>query len=606
MDCKFMRVAGALQSFYSVPVYQREYVWESENVNQLLNDIRDNTEATNAVGTITDSDVYFIGSIVVVVENAAPQKFVLIDGQQRLTTLFLILCGVKKRLLELGEDAPNWLNDTLRNVVVDAKGDDKYEYRLELNYKRNQEILVDAFKGEIPLKKSEDRTPAQNNMVQAFSSVRDFLISEFDSAVELKQFAADLQNRVGLVRIETNDMQKALVVFETLNDRGVGLDAFDLLKNLLYKEVTNEQTSNQLTEIWNEIKEYVADSAHIKPLRFLRYFLFSIDDDIGNKPPTEQRAFSWFQNNENLSRFSINHQPIKFARRLHSSAKHYNEMLTLGLDHLGNRSPAMSSLNLLAGKTGRQHMALLLTAAEKNCPKEKFERLVESIESVLFYSFSTGLRSQTLEQNFSDWTRRLKKMNLSDDSSFDDLIQVMRNDNVDAYTLFYEGFDTFNQFSVNRSRMIYILGKYLQNSEKLNNDSDYSFLETLIGKSTNKLDIEHIYPQNPSIPAKEEFGAADDDESEISIRLLSNLLLMEASLQKSCSNKPYSEKKLKYAESQFWMIKKFAKEKPFGPANLVKGLKNWPTHEKWNRIELLRRQAFLKEKAREIWNYGDS
>ncbi len=598
-----MRVAGALQSFYTVPVYQREYVWDSENVNQLLNDIRDNTEASATGAPIADSDVYFIGSIVVVVENNAPQKFVLIDGQQRLTTLFLILCGIKARLTELGEDTPNWLNDTLRNVVVDAKGDDKHEYRLELNYKKNQEILIEAFRGDVTVKASESRTPSQKNMVQAFTCVRDFL-KEYESSVALKQFAADLQNKVGLVRIETSDMQKALVVFETLNDRGVGLDAFDLLKNLLYKEVSNDQTSNQLTEIWNEIKDYIADSAHIRPLRFLRYFLFSIDDDIGNKPPTEQKAFSWFQNNENLDRFSINHQPIKFAKRLHSAAKHYNEMLTRSLNHLGERSPAMSSLNCLAGKTARQHMALLLTAAEKNCPKEKFERLVESIESVLFYSFSTGLRSQTLEQHFSDWTRRLKKMNLTDDSAFDDLIQVMRNDMMGAYTLFYEGFDSFSQLSVNRARLIYILGKFLQNSEKLNNDSDYAFLDTLIGKSTSKLEIEHVYPQNPSTASRDEFGVTDDDESEESIRLLSNLLLMEASLQKSCSNKPYSEKKLKYSESQFWMVKKFAKENPFGPSSLIKGLKAWPTHEGWNREELLRRQEFLKEKAREIWNFG--
>lgn len=602
MDCKFMRVGAALQSFYEVPVYQREYVWKIEHVNQLLSDINDNSESTSG-HQIDDSDVYFIGSIVVVVKNTAPQKFVLIDGQQRLTTLFLILCAVKSKFGDLGEQSPTWLNDTLRNVVVDAKGDDKHEYRLELNYKQNQQVLVDAFKGDIPVKPLKDRTPAQNNMIQAIACIREFL-EGIDSAIELKQFAADLQNKVGLVRIETNDMQKALVVFETLNDRGVGLDAFDLLKNLLYKEVASEQTSNELTEIWDEIKEYVANSVHIRPLRFLRYFLFSIDDTIGNKPPTEQKVFAWFQREENLKRFGIDNQPIKFAERLRLAAKHYNAMLTQSVDHLGNRSPALSSLNFLAGRTARQHMALLLTAVEKNCSKIRFEKLVKCIESVLFYSFTTGLRSQTLEQRFADWTRRLKGIELSDDSSFDDMIQVMRNDTRDVYDDFYEGFDTFSESSVNKQRLIYVLGKYLQHSEEINKDSDYAFLDSLIGNNTINLDIEHIYPQTPSDEAWDEFGASNQDQSESSIRLLGNLLLMEASLQKSCGNKPYSEKRLKYGESKFWMVKKFAKESPLGPLSLVKGLESWPTHKTWEPKELHLRQAFLKEKAKEIWNYG--
>ena len=605
MDCKFMNIGDALKSFYTVPIYQREYVWESENVEQLLNDIKDNSESSTSTDAHSDSETYFIGSIVVVVENATPPKFVLIDGQQRLTTLFLILCGIRGRLTELEGTTPDWLNNTLRTVTPDEQGNDKLEYRLELNYERNQNILVEAFLGGLPAKTTAEHTPAERNMIQAYSAVTEFIAREVNSANALKKFAANLQEKVGLVRIETTDMQKALIVFETLNDRGVGLDPFDLLKNLLFRAVSNEKTIREITEIWSDIKSYVADSAYIKPLRFLRFFLFSIDDQIGNRPPSERRAFAWFQNDVNLRRFSIDTNPVQFAKRLRVAAKRYNEMLTKNLDHFGKKLPGLSSLNFLAGNAARQHMALLLAAAEKNCPEDKFERLVRSIESVLFYSFSTGMRSQTLEQHFADWTRSLKAMDLTDDSAFQHLLETMRHDTQDAFSAFYDNFSSFGQSSISRSRLLYVLSKFLQKSEESNNDSNYEFLDSLIGKNAQNLDVEHIYPQNPSEAAYAEFGAESVEESEEKVRLLGNLLLMEASLQKSCSNKAYAEKKPKYGESQFWMIKKFTKHELSGTTKLIDSLDAWTTHETWNTTELATRQASLGEIAKQIWNYGD-
>ena len=87
-------VSEVFKSFYVVPDYQREYVWEEAQVEQLLRDIR--TEQLDG----GDAE-YFIGSIVV-----CPRKdgaFDLIDGQQRTTTLFVTLCAIRDRLLALGE-----------------------------------------------------------------------------------------------------------------------------------------------------------------------------------------------------------------------------------------------------------------------------------------------------------------------------------------------------------------------------------------------------------------------------------------------------------------------------------------------------------------------
>ena len=94
MDCKFLKIQDVLKDFYIVPDYQREFVWTKEQIEQLLEDI------ASVIGrsTIADDseDLYFIGSIVVFQRKINGQnKLHLIDGQQRLTTLFLTLCAIK-------------------------------------------------------------------------------------------------------------------------------------------------------------------------------------------------------------------------------------------------------------------------------------------------------------------------------------------------------------------------------------------------------------------------------------------------------------------------------------------------------------------------------
>src|SRR4051812_39699621 len=82
-----IKIADVFQSFYVVPDYQREYVWETEHVEQLLSDINAELTGNNAV----TAPEYFIGSIVVCPGNEGVLE--LIDGQQRMTTLFLVLCA---------------------------------------------------------------------------------------------------------------------------------------------------------------------------------------------------------------------------------------------------------------------------------------------------------------------------------------------------------------------------------------------------------------------------------------------------------------------------------------------------------------------------------
>ena len=94
IESKDFTVGDLLKDFYAVPDYQREYVWGQDSVEQLLDDIR----AEQADAPTTE---YFIGSIVTC--PGLGGRLALIDGQQRMTTLFAILCAYRDRLRSLGQ-----------------------------------------------------------------------------------------------------------------------------------------------------------------------------------------------------------------------------------------------------------------------------------------------------------------------------------------------------------------------------------------------------------------------------------------------------------------------------------------------------------------------
>src|SRR5579863_873319 len=94
IESKDFTLGEIFRDFYAVPDYQREYVWGEEEVEQLLMDIR--TEQGN-----DDETEYFIGSIVTCLNKQG--RYDLIDGQQRMTTIFLTLCALRDRLRLLGE-----------------------------------------------------------------------------------------------------------------------------------------------------------------------------------------------------------------------------------------------------------------------------------------------------------------------------------------------------------------------------------------------------------------------------------------------------------------------------------------------------------------------
>lgn len=576
-----IKVADVFQAFYAVPDYQREYVWETEQVEQLLTDIN----AELAGNDPAKAPEYFIGSIVVCPGSDGVLE--LIDGQQRMTTLFLTLCAIRDRIKKLGEKPPGALGPQIAATSTDAAGHDHFRYRLDLQYEDSGDILVriaeDALDGA-----DGAHTRSIANIRNAYEVALGFLTREFgDDAGALRAFYGYLINKVKLIRIQTKDVAKALKIFETINDRGVGLDSMDLLKNLLFMKASRDEFE-KLKVHWKELQDTIFDMGE-KPLRFLRYFIFSrYDVDVLR----EDEIYGWFAKNEKVCGYAAD--PLGFAKELLRSAQAYRNFLS-GQDQNGGKNRYLENLQLLGGRAARQHLILLL--AGRHLPSELFDRLAREVEDLFFVYVITREPTRDFERNFARWAVELRKITDTDDlEAF--IARRFTPAKAELSARFDDALRRLYVGSVQQYRLRYILAKLTQHID-LNAYGETEGTKWLSRYTGGGFEIEHIFPQQPSEEAAAEFGAFEDPN--VADRL-GNLVLVEKSINASLGNRPYSQKRDVYRQSQLLLTKALA-ERPKVGANTkidiaVAGLDPFTA---WNEAAVIKRQEMLAALARSVW-----
>lgn len=229
---------------YTIPSYQREYSWKQEHCEALLNDIQEN-----------DSN-YFIGSIIWV-ENTNE----VIDGQQRLTSINLLLVAIYNRMCAPdfdGDEAINSKKESLKGMIVSDKktrlvlqkqGNNKEDFEYLLN---SEIIKVSTAK---PSNYGNRRISKNYNWFKehVMRLDKEEIIQLFDKICGLTFISAYVDNT-----------KAAFILFETMNNRGMALSAIDLIKNL-YLSRTDDEGSNSS---WKSLIEILGNESNQE--QFLR------------------------------------------------------------------------------------------------------------------------------------------------------------------------------------------------------------------------------------------------------------------------------------------------------------------------------------------------
>lgn len=589
------------ECFYIVPDYQREYVWTDKEVNQLLEDIGEQIDT----GTQRE---YFIGTVLV---SPTEQKnhFEVIDGQQRLTTFFLLLCALKH--LFLGEPQQRqMIAGLISTSYVDGDGDVRTNLKLEPRYENAGEVMAKLV--ELDADPMAVRAGIQaagiasfgslENLVNAYGALYRYLKDNYDDTAKLKKYWGYLANNVVFIQIST-DVSSALKIFETINERGVGLNPMDLLKNLLFTQVKQTQFS-QLKDEWKKITKPL-EKGKEKPLRFLRYFLMAnyvIKNERGDAVVREDEIYDWFIAKDNAAMCDYQGKPFEFVRKVIRSVEHYLAF-TNGLGNDGKPSLAMDSLKRLAGGAFSLHYVLLLAAA--NFPKPLFDHFVAQLESFLFYYIFTKTPTKDLERSFSQWADELRAI-----AEVSDPVQQKVQLNAFVADRFEKNMagksqelaDALNRFtlySMQQYRTRYLLARLTQHVEMA-----FSGLKVPGSlEPFTKLEIEHILPDNPTAELHATWTAENPNATYDDYKnRLGNLTLLEKPINIVASNDFYASKQVEYSKSGNYLTRSLVALTDVGQNTSISRinakLAAFPT---WNAASIEKRHGLLIALAQEVW-----
>ncbi|MBD2578651.1 DUF262 domain-containing protein [Oscillatoria sp. FACHB-1406] len=593
IESRDLSLSGLFEDFYSVPDFQREYVWEKQNVQKLLEDLFDNLSLFEGNSSSNLSE-YFLGSIVVCPDSTDDRKtFQLIDGQQRVTTLYLVFCALRYFILELG-DKSQFLEELIQGTAQDVRtGDDINKYRLSLQYDSLGAKTIDCIIHNLyPEKSWLNSSRSAQNINTAWKVIKVFLADNVeDNPKRFKEICAAIANRAKIIRIETPNLKNALKVFETINERGVGLSSIDLLKNYLFIHTSSKDSSksidrnwSSLTIKWGKLLEILYQSNQ-EPLPFLRYYLLShYSVEMQNNFP-EEEIYSWFI--EHGETEGIQKEPLKFMDELILAAEHYCKF-THAKNVDGSDNIYLKNIAKIQGRI-KQHLILLMGG--RFLEINLFNKLSFYVENLLFVNTITRKarrKDVNLTREFAQSARKLRYVKTSDD-----LNKFIAENISPKLDLLKEDFRlSLSELSSNnlaKFRLRYFLAKIDQFIVK----ESYGNLKPLESYLDKSITIEHILPQSKKDPLFPKLG---------------NLTLLEKTINSSLSNKEYKDKIEGYRQSQMLITRSLVEEIAVGnktQLNRAMTKLNLISFSQWDNAAIEQRQIILVNIAMKVWGLDE-
>lgn len=311
------------EMLFVIPEYQRPYAWTEEQIVTLFEDLWD--FATN-----NDEQTYFLGCIVSYINDETQE---IIDGQQRITSLFLLLRAIYTELTKTAEDertaqAKNFIKQIEQAIwqtnEYTGEVDDFAKILLQSNVvtEQSNDVLKHILEtGEVDAK-------AKDNYSLNYCK---FLALYEDAAksnpLKIYEFIMKLLNKAILLPIQADSQETALTIFSTLNNRGLPLSDADIFKSKIYREL-DSSAKDSFINSWKELDENArACDETIQQLFY--YYMFYLRAKDGDSKSTTPGVRKYF--------FKIN------SRQLQNKDLMINLDLILNIWRVANRGYAIDN-----------------------------------------------------------------------------------------------------------------------------------------------------------------------------------------------------------------------------------------------------------------------
>lgn len=507
------------QRWFRVPEYQRPYVWTSDEVTELLEDL-------TFAQAEKPNDEYFLGSFVYQskrVDQSEGQEFDendLLDGQQRMTKLLMLFAVIRDLV-----DCPKAKKSCQECIYQDGDEFKKIPERSRLVFPIRPEVeeFINEYIKERDGTKREDDlnriAKSDNNvsrMAQAVLTMHKFFSNK--GTADIKELLKFLLNKVVLIYVSTDGLEDAFRLFTILNDRGIPLRNSDILKSMNLGALGPEEDKGKYAKMWEEAENELGENFE-KFLDHVRTIL--VKDKARGSLLQEYGVKIYGEKNKSI------------GERKPALLKKGKETFELMKKYLEHRRTVFSEDNVK--ELTNWGFDNLVKVMSEELPPDWIPPLLRYFDRFRFERMLEFLKK--LDNKFSaDWisessTKRINGMNrviqVIDEAGGPD--EVLRSDcfHIDGCSFMTNVSDCV----VKKKCVKYLLLKL-----------DYLYQDPLNEISVKNLSVEHILPQNPSGESQWVRDFNPDQRTDWTDRL-GNLMLISRSKNPSLGRFDYEEKK---------------------------------------------------------------
>jgi hypothetical protein len=532
---------------FVVPKFQRDYSWNNEQWDDLWQDIETMRE---------EHDEHYMGYLVLQTQDE--KCYYIIDGQQRFTTVLLLIYAAIKcveRQIDQGIDVEDNTRrcESLKSLYIGKEDPVTLDYDNLLTLNRNNNPYFCDYILKLGDLKARNLTATEKLMRSCFEYYEQKLIGKFSSGKEYASFIQSVADGLHFTQIVVNDEMNAFRVFETLNARGVQLSSADLLKNYLFSKVDSDTTHSSRIETLERKWSILTDNIKAEKLpEFLRYYW-----NMQHKTIRANAVYKTIRQEvkEDKQVFLLLDELISFSDIYMA--------LTDENDEMWEDSEVKDDIALLNLFRLKQPFSLLM-AAKKYLNDADFKRVLKTVITMCFrYNVICDRNPNDQETPFNQLAQSIsleKQVNLT-------LLSSIIVDDTEFKSSFKEKVFPYN--SRNAKVIKYILGKI----------EHFKGATQVVRFNDESVSIEHIYPQNPT----DEWGL-DESKMQRYVFRLGNICLLEKRLNRDIQNAVFSDKLAVYQKSSYYYARKIATD-----------------YTEWSDNAIIKLQSEMANAAISIW-----
>lgn len=502
---------------FVIPVYQRNYDWLIDNCDQLFSDLVKLSRSNRCS--------HFFGSIVTSSADSSYNRLV-IDGQQRLTTISLLLLAgikaVKAGAIEISEESKI---DEAYEVFLKAKFCNS-ERKIKLVPIENDRIAYDKIFNE------EDSFDEDSKVTRNYRHFYD-LLTRKPQALSFDQLL-DAIERLQIISIELDSDDDAQLIFESLNSTGLALTEADKIRNYLLMSLTPEEQHMCFKNYWQKIEQATEN----QPTKFLRDYL-TIQQQLQRPVRQSNIYYEW-------KKYMDGHERKEELVKMLDYAHCYQQVTEAKLSTVKLSEKMRHICNIETDVTNVFFIQFLKYASANNLSEDEIFKVIDLVENYLARRIVCNMPGNALTQVFCALHKDVLKSieeyssaNVELGNSYSNILtyHIMRRDG--NYQLprdmqFVESIKTRDAYHMLKPFQIFLF-------ERLENSVHGEYNDVATDMKKKDATIEHIMPQTLNGDWKAMLGDNFEEIQDKYLHTFANLTL--TGINSELSNKPFEIKR---------------------------------------------------------------